>query len=406
MSLLLKASDTLHSAPIALLRAPGSARNPFVSTTPAIRIGAPKPGFGRRNTAIDVLRGYCILMMVTSHTGTQSYVNNSVHLLRFVSGAEGFVFLAGLVLGMVYRRKLDAAPARQAYAAIWKRAGVLWMVHCVLTIAAVALNPLLFHFADIPDVRSVALWRVAWLTTSLQLQPGHMLNILPLYVFLLGAAPICFELMRRGKTPWILAASALAFAYTQFDPGAGRWVHPLSGGEAFPLLAWQALFIPGMVVGYHHALIRFTILDPHRRRIMWGLAAACGVVLVLVAVQTPTFQFYNHEAWDLFLWERHPLRFGRVLYFFLAISTCYLLVQAWIGSIHRLKLPRFPLRLLDTLGRNSLYAFLVHLAFAFGFGLLQVSPDRWLLLEIVPLASVLGVYLMARHQVARRWIPN
>ena len=398
MSLLLKAGDTLRSAPIGLLRAPDSARNPSVSTPPAVRTGASKPGSGRRNRAIDVLRGYCILMMVTSHTGTQSYVNNGVHLLRFVSGAEGFVFLAGLVLGMVYRRRLDAAPAGQAYVAIWKRAGMLWIVHCVLTIAAVVLNPILFHYTDIPDVRSVAPWRVAWLTASLQLQPGHMLNILPLYVFLLGAAPICFELMRRGKTPWLLAASALTFAYTQFEPGAGRWVHSLSGGDAFPVPAWQALFIPGLIVGYHHALIRSTILGPHRRRIMWGLSGACAVVLALVAVQTPGFQFYNHEAWDLFLWERHPLRFGRVLYFFLAISTFYLLVQAWMSASNRMKLPRFPLQLLETLGRNSLYAFLVHLVFAFGFGLFQIPPEQWLVLEAVPLASVIGVYLMARYK--------
>jgi len=53
---------------------------------------------------------------------------------------------------------------------------------------------------------------------------------------------------------------------------------------------------------------------------MWGLGIACALTILLVAVQTPTFQFYNHEAWDLFLWERHPLRLGRVLYFFLAVS--------------------------------------------------------------------------------------
>src|SRR4051794_34258312 len=69
---------------------------------------SPKPGSGRRNVIIDVLRGYCILMMITSHTGTDSFVNGGLHFLRFVSGAEGFVFLSGLVLGMVYRRKLDA----------------------------------------------------------------------------------------------------------------------------------------------------------------------------------------------------------------------------------------------------------------------------------------------------------
>src|SRR4051794_20885893 len=155
MSLLLKAGDPSRSAPAALLRAPASSRISVAAGPTADHSPSPEARKSRRNVAIDVLRGYCILMMVTSHIATQSYVNNGVHILRFVSGAEGFVFLAGLVLGMVYRRKLDAAPARQAYSAILKRASMLWLLHCILTITAVVLNPVLFHFADIPDVSHV-----------------------------------------------------------------------------------------------------------------------------------------------------------------------------------------------------------------------------------------------------------
>src|SRR5258708_1757472 len=116
-----------------------------------------KPSSGRRNVAIDVLRGYCIVMMITSHTGTSTYVNNGVHLLRFVSGAEGFVFLAGLVLGMVYRRKLDADSPMNSYKAMWKRAGLIWAVHCVAVLLAVSLNSTIFHYDDIPDVRPLGI---------------------------------------------------------------------------------------------------------------------------------------------------------------------------------------------------------------------------------------------------------
>jgi hypothetical protein len=369
--------------------------------TPIERVGT--PGKSRRNVAIDVLRGYCIVMMITSHIATTSYVNNGVHILRFVSGAEGFVFLAGLVLGMVYRRKLDAAPAVEAYKAIWKRAGMIWAVHCGLVLAALAANNLVFHYADIPDTRSLGALRTVWLTATLQLQPGHLLNILPLYVFLLAAAPLAFEMLRRGKTPWLLAASIGTFIYMQYEPGAGRWAHAISGGEAFPPLAWQGLFIPGIVIGYHHALIRSVVLARYRRALLWTLALACAATIVLVSVQTPAFQFYNHEAWDLFLWERHPLRVGRVLYFLLSVSAFYLLAQAWL---HRWKLPKLPLEVLAMLGRNSLYAFLVHLVFAFYLGALEIPPDQWLVLEALPLGTVVAVYLMARHKVARRWIPN
>lgn len=410
MSVFLRAGATARSTEAA--PPPASPVVPRPKPEPPIAAGetvtgiATGVGKGRRNVSIDVLRGYCIVMMITSHVGTQTYVNNGVHLLRFVSGAEGFVFLAGLVLGMVYHRKLNAAPAIEAYRTIWKRAGLLWAVHCILTLSAIVLNANFFHYPDFPNTHALGVPRLLWLTMTLRFQPGHMLNILPMYVFLLGFAPLAFELLRRGKTPWLLAVSTAIFLYCQWEPGLGRWVDPVSGGEAFPPLAWQGLFIPGLCVGYHSASIRSTLLTRYRRPLLWGLSLACVAMIVLVSVQTPTFQFYNHEAWDLALWERHPLRVGRVLYFFLSISAFYLLTQAWNYWVGRRRLPEFPLRFLGTLGRNSLYAFLVHIGIAFVLGAFQISPERWLLLECVPVATVAAVYLLARYQVARRWIPN
>src|SRR5207253_2460593 len=156
------------------------------------------------------------------------------------------------------------------------------------------------------------------------LQPGHGLNILPLYVFLLASAPIAFELLRRGKTFVLLAASVGIFSYCQWEPGLGSWAHELSGGEAFPPLAWQVLFVGGLCVGYHQGLIRSTVLERYRTGLRWGLGIALAVLAFGVVIQSVGFQFYDHAAWDAYLWERHPLRMGRVLYFLLSVSAFYL----------------------------------------------------------------------------------
>jgi len=277
------------------------------------------------------------------------------------------------------------------------------MVHCITVLLALLSSAWIFHYPDIPDPFSVGLGRTLWLTLTLQLQPGHMLNILPMYVFLLGMAPLAFELLRYRKTLWLLSASCGVFLYCQWFPGTGTWVHPISGGEAFPPLAWQVLFIPGMCIGYHYERLRDWWISPYRHVLRWSLGVACVAVAIIVSVQTPTFAFYDHAAWDGYLWERHPLRFGRVLYFFLAVSACYLIVQAWWNHP---RLPRFPLTFLATLGRNSLYVFIVHLAFGFGLDALVLSPKHGLLQELIPIANILVVYLMARYNVARRWIPN
>jgi hypothetical protein len=364
---------------------------------------AAAPSKGRRNEVIDVLRGYCIVMMIASHSAPDSFVNGGAHFLRFVSGAEGFVFLSGLVLGMVYRRKLDAAPARDSYRAIWRRAGMLWAAHCVLVVTALTANRLWFHYGDLPDPFAVGIPKLLWLTATLQLQPGHGLNVLPLYVFLLGAAPLAFEMLRRGKSLLLAALSSGVFLYSQYEPGLGSWAHALSGGEAFPIPAWQVLFIAGLSAGFHRGLIQSTVLARYRSWLRWCLGLAVALVAFAVVIQSAQFQFYDHAAWDSILWERHPLRAGRVVYFLLSVSAFYLLAQAWWS---RKWLPRMPLDVLATLGRNSLYAFLLHILFGFVAAQFPVTLDQWLAIELVPISIIATIYLMARYQVARRWIPN
>lgn len=356
----------------------------------------------KRNVTIDILRGYCIIMMITSHISPNSLVNQCVHFQRFISGAEGFVFLSGLVLGLVYRRKLDAFSAVQSYVKIWKRALMIWAVHCIIVLGALVSNIWVFHFSDIPDIRSLGVFHSIWLTITLQMQPGHMLNILPMYVVLLGIAPLVFEMLRRRKTGLLVFISVSLFLYTQVNPAFLTWGDPNLGGIAFPPVMWQVLFIAGMCIGYHSNLIRTTILDRNRRALTWLLGGLVLLMMVITLFHTPHFAFYNHTKWDLFLWQREPLRFGRVLYFMLSVSFFYLLVQ----RLHNLSFTRRVMNALSLLGRNSLYSFIVHLGFAFMVGMLMMIATDRVSLELSPVFTVLMVYFMAKYQVGRKFIPN
>ncbi len=374
-----------------------TASTQYGSPPTAAKVRAP------RNITIDVLRGACIVMMVGSHIGTNTYLNTLVHPFRFVSGAEGFVFLSGLVLGLVSRRRMQEGPVGQAYLTVWRRARIIWLVHCATVLLALGVSSWISRIPSIPDVSAVPLYSVLWLTATLQLQPGMMLNILPLYVMVLAAAPLALEAMRRGRTILLLLVSFALFLFTQYQPHAGRLAHEISGGEAFPVLSWQFLFFVGLCVGYHQATLRNLLLVRYRAALRWALTAACVVVAVVVWVQTPNFAFYDHVRWDAYLWERHPLRFGRVLYFFLAISAAYLLVQ------HLLQSSVLASRvggMLALLGRNSLYVFLVHLVPAAVVSMAALSSRHWMLVEAVTLGSWALVYLLAKHQVGRRFIPN
>jgi hypothetical protein len=341
-------------------------------------------------------------MMITGHVGTDTYLNHSVHFLRFVSGAEGFVFLAGLVMGFVYRRKLDAGPVWAAYKAIWRRAATIWAAQCMLVVLAVAGNGAFYNHADIPRFSTFAPGEMLGLTASLRLQPGHALNVLPLYVFLLGVAPVVFALLRRRLTWMLLLVSGGTLVTMQYVPHIGSWVHE-SCGDAFPPLFWQGLFVPGLCVGYHYATIRDRLIAPYRRPLMLTLVGLCAAVAVVSWVQTPTFEFYDHARWDGVLFNRHPLRLGRVVYFALAISGLYLLAQ---HGLRHATWARPPLEGLALLGRNSLYAFLTHIVISLPLTAWVATHRTTIGVETVTALTVLTVYLLARYEVGRPWVPN
>src|SRR5574337_982851 len=61
------------------------------------------PAFERRDLRLDLLRGFAVVVMIVDHLGGASWLylvtggNNF-----YVSGAEAFIFISGLVVGMVY----------------------------------------------------------------------------------------------------------------------------------------------------------------------------------------------------------------------------------------------------------------------------------------------------------------
>src|SRR5438874_1921460 len=62
-----------------------------------------RPGPGRRDARLDLLRGFAVFAMVVDHFGGKSWLTLLTGGNEFlVSAAEGFVFLSGFVMGMVY----------------------------------------------------------------------------------------------------------------------------------------------------------------------------------------------------------------------------------------------------------------------------------------------------------------
>ena len=65
------------------------------------------PGAGR-DQRIDLLRGFAVFAMVVDHIAGPSVLYGLTGGNRFyTSAAEGFIFISGLVMGLVYQRLVE-----------------------------------------------------------------------------------------------------------------------------------------------------------------------------------------------------------------------------------------------------------------------------------------------------------
>src|SRR5581483_12224654 len=99
-------------------------------------LAAPAPYTrGPRDLRVDLMRGAAIFAMVVDHVGgdrSPLYVITGGDKF-YVSAAEAFVFLAGVVAGMVYG-PIAARRGGVAAARLLKRAGIIYAWTAVLTL--------------------------------------------------------------------------------------------------------------------------------------------------------------------------------------------------------------------------------------------------------------------------------
>jgi hypothetical protein len=218
-----------------------------------------------RLEVLDGLRGYFLVFMLLNHLSFQnSYllVKLNHNELSFVQDAQGFVFLSGLLIGMVYTSRMTKRGLTGAGAAMWRRAlelfgystaciaGVLLVAHLVPQ-AASAWQPWLQKIHGGGPAFLLAAFGMIY-------QPTYM-DILPQYIVYLLAAPPLLWLCVHGRWHWVAAGTVLLWLSVQIGlalpmtNAMGRGLASIQDGLAFRgefnMLAWQLVFMGGMVLG-------------------------------------------------------------------------------------------------------------------------------------------------------------
>jgi hypothetical protein len=246
--------------------------------------GAAKPAAPARDLRLDFFRGLSLFFIFIDHIPENLLANFTLHSVAFCDAAEVFIFISGYTAALVYGGSLRRNGALLATAQIYRRVWQLYVAHVFLFVIFVAevsytliavQSPMYTEELGVGDFLKephIAIIRAL----MLQFQPPF-LDILPLYIVLLGTFPLVLLALERS---WVLTcmASAILYALT-LKRGFALHTYPEHHAWYFNPLAWQFLFVIGATCGYARA--RGIVPLPIPRWVTWcALGTAAGVTII------------------------------------------------------------------------------------------------------------------------------
>src|SRR4051794_18306348 len=118
----------------------------------------PTPG---RLAAVDIIRGFCILSMVSSHLTVGSLLSRALHPFPAFDGAPGFVLLSGLVLGIVQHKRFAAHGLAAVEWKTVRRIGVIVVAQLSLVLLGLVVGLAAPH-DGVPPVREYSITDLVW----------------------------------------------------------------------------------------------------------------------------------------------------------------------------------------------------------------------------------------------------
>ncbi|MGQ4273287.1 OpgC family protein [Terrihabitans sp. B22-R8] len=342
----------------------------------------------QRLLSVDFWRGLALLTIFINHVPGNVFVHLTHRNYGFSDATEIFVMLAGVAAALAYLPRFREGKALATSFRILQRAFQLYMAHIVLIVFSGAI--IAYTVNRTGDSRFLEAFRLDILINdtiggliglaTLSLQPSY-LDILPLYIVLVVAAPLLL-LLARCSMGLTVAASVGLYVVAQFVP-LHLVTFPASGLWFLNPFCWQLLFVIGLAIGR-------MILDGRsvpRSRVL--LAAALAYLAIAAAWIVSGFvPSWNLAPLPVFLWEfnKTDLFLPRLLHV-LALSyvATYLPTEHWLRSVAWL-------RPFAVLGRHSLPVFALGTVLAINGQMMRALHGGSLVMDVVLIGS--GVLLL------------
>jgi hypothetical protein len=362
-----------------------------------------------RLVEIDILRGFLLLWMTLTHLPTKaSLISNQT--FGFVSGAEGFIFLAGFMVGQLEFRKEEKSGISATLRDLSKRTVRIYLYHCALLVMAFTVfaeigvswhrmglqNLLSFYLAQPKHAVIAAL--------LLQYRPA-LLDILPMYIVFMALTPLARKIARTWGWDPVIYISFMLWAAAQF--GLRGWIFrhvnlfglsvPEASTGAFDSYAWQLLWMVGLGLGtiYAESLARPLQSSAESdvgipRWLLTLSIAIAGLYLILRYSPYEHWIDLNTYGWLIDKWHLGPARVIN----FAALSIILVRFGTHIAALPFVK----PLA---SLGQASIEVFSVHVLCCLAGHSLSTDADPnlpWWQQAILLAATISALFLTAHLQ--------
>ncbi len=343
---------------------------------------------GNRDLRVDFFRGVALWMIFVDHIPDNWVAQFSLRNFALCDATEMFVLLAGYAAGLAYGRSMDRHGWLFAGADVMRRAWTLYIAHIFLFVvfsAQVSYSATLLDRSEYLDeihldVLAEAPYQAMLEALKLSFQPAY-LNILPMYIVLLGTFAVVLPLLRW---PAVLFGLSLTAYVTARITGLNlpSWT---GSGWYFNPITWQFLFMIGAILSYAPPRLRVPV------RVLDSAAVvtvAVGLVLLWAVWPYPDMEarFPTSMVHVLLIVDKealHPMRLLSILALAWLAARLIPINAAWLRSAFA--------RPFIMCGQHSLPVFCSGIFLSFLARLVMQDQGGWLVQAGVNLAGSLAL---------------
>ncbi len=346
-----------------------------------------------RNQTLDLIRGYFLTAILVAHfyKFPSPYVFLNGRGEMWVSAAPGFVFVSGLLVGMVYKRKIETLGIKPALKKLIERGLKLQAFNVFFTVTYSLLgvymgtwqylNMGLLHKNLFDAFINAATFRYSY----------GWADLLIYYAFMLiFVSPVVLYLFNKRIVKPVIAASGLIWLAMFILPGEQRF-----SGSYIPIESWQFLFVLGLTGGYfkNYFAQQYRILfHSGNKSNVYLLFIVFAVTIMLSIADRFNGMFTGDVKTVLNIWfKKADLAPGLLVTFFIWFTALYYIFQRL-----EIYITKYLGWLLYTFGKNSLLTYSIQSIYLFALFYILPKGGTYWVNTLTTTALILVVWLTVK----------